>query len=424
LVIGGGLMGSAAAWQLSSLGQQVTLIEQQAQNYTEGSSFGNSRISRCLGPKDDIFAYIQQKTVDEVKYLIQFLNEKPSTKPHHIRNIYTNSPVNYLYEVQQIDEVDAICHEAQQVSYKLVKGDEAMPLFGISLPKNYLLLREFYTYSGTLNPEALINKMQLGVKLYGNEIWYQHQVTKVIKKKEKYLVELINHSSKNITTIITDKVVFAAGPYNPHLLKNIAPYFETLIIPKRVSLSFFKIDKARYLQYKDAQQQRIFDSQPLFSQIGQQFFSMIDSTVEDGVPVIKVGLHYARTKVKDLDEVWHQPLNEDEIKKTKTLLFEYLQFLNVPLENNDLVYCNGQVCVYSETSNNIPYTTNLINLETKKVDPNAVVIGGMSGIGAKGCLTYGLLAANLLLGKEEADRLYKLMQLELGCERLMREIGL
>jgi sarcosine oxidase len=46
VVVGGGAMGSAAAWQLASRGHEVTLLEQFEPGHTNGSSHGSSRIFR------------------------------------------------------------------------------------------------------------------------------------------------------------------------------------------------------------------------------------------------------------------------------------------------------------------------------------------------------------------------------------------
>jgi sarcosine oxidase len=53
VVIGGGVMGSAAAWQLASRGYGVTLLERSVPGHTEGSSHGSSRIFRLAYP--DVF---------------------------------------------------------------------------------------------------------------------------------------------------------------------------------------------------------------------------------------------------------------------------------------------------------------------------------------------------------------------------------
>ena len=58
------------------------------------------------------------------------------------------------------------------------------------------------------------------------------------------------------------------------------------------------------------------------------------------------------------------------------------------------------------TKTEIPYVTNILN--ESKIDQSFVLAGGMSGIGAKGSLTYGLIAANLLLNKKDTSAfLYK-----------------
>jgi sarcosine oxidase len=50
IVVGGGAMGSAAAWWLARRGRDVTLIEQYEQGHRRGSSHGGSRIFRMAYP--------------------------------------------------------------------------------------------------------------------------------------------------------------------------------------------------------------------------------------------------------------------------------------------------------------------------------------------------------------------------------------
>src|SRR5664279_2437582 len=49
-VIGGGVMGSASAWQLAMRGHRVVLIEQYAPGHLRGASHGSSRIFRHAYP--------------------------------------------------------------------------------------------------------------------------------------------------------------------------------------------------------------------------------------------------------------------------------------------------------------------------------------------------------------------------------------
>jgi glycine/D-amino acid oxidase-like deaminating enzyme len=46
IVVGAGVMGSAAAYQLAKDGRQVLLLEQFQIGHTRGSSHGGSRITR------------------------------------------------------------------------------------------------------------------------------------------------------------------------------------------------------------------------------------------------------------------------------------------------------------------------------------------------------------------------------------------
>ena len=46
LVVGGGVMGSAAAWQLARRGRDVVLLERFAPGHAHGASHGTSRIYR------------------------------------------------------------------------------------------------------------------------------------------------------------------------------------------------------------------------------------------------------------------------------------------------------------------------------------------------------------------------------------------
>ena len=84
-------------------------------------------------------------------------------------------------------------------------------------------------------------------------------------------------------------------------------------------------------------------------------------------------------------------------------------------------YYSGYSCVYSLTESEIPYVTNVI-LDSS-VDPNFVLAGGMSGIGAKGSLTYGLIAANLLLNKKDTSVMYQKTIAAFGSDRLREDLS-
>ncbi|WP_435298690.1 FAD-dependent oxidoreductase [Timonella sp. A28] len=60
VVIGGGAMGSAAAWQLAQRGRSVALLEQFDAQHRQGSSHGGSRIYRSTYAQDEYLSLMRQ----------------------------------------------------------------------------------------------------------------------------------------------------------------------------------------------------------------------------------------------------------------------------------------------------------------------------------------------------------------------------
>jgi hypothetical protein len=149
---------------------------------------------------------------------------------------------------------------------------------------------------------------------------------------------------------------------------------------------------------------------------------MIENYDDNGMPILKVGGHFLRTTISDLNEVWKMELDEQEIEWSKTNTLEYLRMLNLPIQDEDLQFVRGYSCVYSLTDSEIPYVTNAVSSEME-IDPNFILVGGMSGIGAKGALSYGLMASNLLLGKNDTSLVYQKAMQALGTDRLLEDLS-
>ena len=96
VVIGGGLMGSSAAWHLSNMGSSVLLLEKQDVEYNQGSSYGEARIARSNNRGNDIWSYLHNNSVAETGKLIRFLQKADPTNTYAIEDIYTTSPVTYV----------------------------------------------------------------------------------------------------------------------------------------------------------------------------------------------------------------------------------------------------------------------------------------------------------------------------------------
>lgn len=421
VVIGGGLMGSSTAWELSKYGQNVLLVEQQDSIYTFGSSFGETRISRSLGPNQDIFSFLQQTSVSETKDLIDFLNEGELEELHAMEEIYTTSPVTYMYSKSQLNEVEELLN-GQPVKYEYASNsEEAKEKFGMKISDTMMVIREFEPYSGTLNPKVLIEKLHQGIRKSGNRIDYNQKVTSIKKEDGFYEINIKDAKTGTNKTILSKKVVAAAGPYNGTLVKDIAPYFDSLISSKRLFLSFLKIDSDKYAMFTIDQKKKLQESYPVAYLNSEIFYSMIEEYDEKDNPLLKVGGHFLRTDIEDLDKVWSMDLTTQEIKWSKENTADYLVKLDLPVKFSDLEYVRGYSCVYSLTPSEIPYVSHALKNETE-IDSSFVLIGGMSGVGAKGSLAYGLVAADLILGKRNDSSMYQKTKSALGAERLIKDI--
>jgi glycine/D-amino acid oxidase-like deaminating enzyme len=422
VVVGGGLMGSSSAWQLSKSGTKVLLIEQQNFPYTFGSSYGETRISRSLGPKNDVFSDLQQSSVRETQKLIEFLNESDPSTSHSMEDIYVTSPITYIYYQKALEEVNAIL-DGQSDDHEFASNpDEALDLFGMSIPDSAMVIREYKKYSGTLNPKVLLSKLHAGIRACGNEILFGDRIFSVLKMNGFYELVLSNAKNGEKRIIHAEKIVCAAGAYTGKILHKCAPYIAQLITPKRVFLGFVQIDHKVYSTFSDEQKKRLMEFYPVANINDAFFYSMIDEIDRDGNPILKIGGHLIRREVDSLHKVWQKELSPEEIDWCKQNTADYLTSLKLPVTLSDLHYLKGNTCVYTMTKSEVPYVTNILTADSSP-DPNFVIMAGLSGIGAKGSLGYGLIAANILLGKNESTSTSEIATTKaLGFDRLIKDL--
>ena len=424
IVIGGGLMGSSTAWQLARAGQNVLLLEKQASEYTEGSSLGEARIARSLGGEGDIWSYMHNRTVAEVEELIAFLN---SHEPGHSMNdIYTTSPVSYVRHRTHASRIESI-QQNQVDRYEYAKTpQEADELFDLAMPPDTIMWREYKEHSGTINPQALIAYLHKALVLLQGDVQYRNQVDELTRDGSGYSLLVTNTETGASRRISAGKVVSAAGPYTGRLLENVAPYFDSLINPQRVFLAFFAIDPEIYHSWAEADKQRFSDLYPAINSTDPtpegSFFTMLEGQTPQGSPIIKIGGHFQRSDISDLDSVWQEELTKAEIQWSRESTSRHLSLLDLEIGEEDLHYVQGYSCVYSLTANEFPYVTPVRN-DLGEPDPNLVVVAGLSGVGAKGALAYGLIASNLILSEDEPDPMYQKAKAAFGYDRLVSDLS-
>ena len=428
IVIGGGLMGSSTAWHLSDQGSSVLLLEKQDSIYTEGSSFGDARIARSSNRGNDIWSYLHNSSVAETQKLIAYLQKADVSHEYKMEDVYTTLPVTYVGRTTIYERLYASLIR-QKVDYEMaVTPEEAKSKFDVVLPDSVLLQREYNKFSGTVNPHKLIQYLHKAIVQKGNKIQYNRKVLDVKFNENSQLYEITYEDGKKggVHLLHTKKVISAAGPYTGKLLENIAPYFDTLINPQRVFLAFLKINKEAYEKLSHDEKTKILDYYPVInSSKGTRdgsFFSMIEYFDEYNIPVIKIGGHFQRSEIAILDDVWSQELSDSEINWSISSTHNYFKQLNLPIAENNIELVKGYSCVYSLTGTEIPFVTPIINKD-QSPNENFIVLGGLSGVGAKGAMTYGLLAANTLNKKTRNDSMYLHVTQELGFERLKSVVG-
>lgn len=423
VVIGGGLMGSSTAWQLARSGQRVLLLEKQGEVYTQGSSFGEARISRSLGPPGDIWSYMHNRTVAEAGKLIAFLNQHGDAAS--MSDIYTTSPVNYVRRADQSERVAYLPEQSDR--YELATSSEqAKEMFGLTMPDDAFIVREYKEHSGTINPAALIAILHRGTNLHGGQVAYNQQVTRLVRIDDAFELDVADTRTGISETLTVGKVVSAAGPYTGALLGEVAPDFDRLITPKRVFLAFFEVKPRFWNALSSTEQQRLKDLFPAINSTipgrSGSSFSMIERYTERGTPIIKIGGHFQRTDVQDLDSVWKESLSDDEIAWARKSVLKHLSLLGVGLTAENLPLVSGYSCVYSLTASEVPYVTHAPKSDGSP-DPNLVVVAGLSGVGAKGSMAYGVMAADSLLGRSESDAVYLAARDAFGFDRMQRDVA-
>jgi glycine/D-amino acid oxidase-like deaminating enzyme len=422
VVVGGGLMGSSTAWHLARAGQRVLLLEKQGAVYTEGSSFGDARISRSLGPPGDIWSYMHNRTVSEMKELIAVLNEHGDSLD--MDAVYTTSPVNYVRHKSQLNRVDYLPLQADRYEIATTPK-EAVERFGVSMPIDAYMVREYKDHSGTINPAAVIKLLHRGIETLGGHVAYGQRVMRLTRAGDAYELGVSDLESGSMETLIVPKVVSAAGPYTGSLLIDVAPEFDRLVTPKRVYLAFFEVTPQFWDGLSPSEQLGLRNLFPAINSTvpgrATGSFSMVERFTPRGTPILKIGGHFQRTDISDLDAVWQEELSEDEEQWARDRLLHHLSLLGVGMGDEHLQLDVGYSCVYSLTGSEVPYVTFAPGVDGAP-DPNLVVIAGLSGVGAKGSLAYGVIATDLLLGRTETDPVYLAAREAFGFERLQKDI--
>ena len=202
VVIGGGAMGSAAAWHLAGRGRDVLLLERFAAGHTEGASHGASRNFNQ--------AYSDRTYVPMLVEALPLWRELEAESG--VALLETTGIVNHGAN-PAFDTVHDALHAAG-IPAEFVPLDEAAERWpGIRFDSRVLLTPQ----SGRLNADRSVAALQSGARGRGADVRHGARVTtlRVVGDDE---VHVSFESSGSSETVVARRVVVSVGAWTSKLL--------------------------------------------------------------------------------------------------------------------------------------------------------------------------------------------------------------
>ena len=199
-VIGGGVMGSAAAWQLALRGHRVVLFEQYGPGHTRGASHGSSRIFR--------HAYPTRRYVTLAARSARLWRQLERVDGQHF---YARTGAVDHGDPATLHALAQALNEAG-LEHSLLRPSAAQ-LQWPGLRFDTMVLH--HAEAGRLHADHAVAAMQRRASAEGAEIWHNSPVTGL--RTHAAGVRVLNASG----SLRFDQVVVAAGAWTTELLAGV-----------------------------------------------------------------------------------------------------------------------------------------------------------------------------------------------------------
>lgn len=358
IVVGGGVMGAAAAWQLAARGADVTLLEQFAPGHERGASHGSSRIFR-LAYTDDAYVGLAQQS------LMLW------------RQLEHDTSVGVLTLTGAVDHGDPTAIEALHAALRragapasVMTPDEAAGQWpGLRFDTAVLVHRD----AGRLHADRAVEALKIAAVRAGADIRHHAPVTSVAASGRGQAAIVTDEGQE----LVAGSVVVAAGAWTAKLLRDVS------LPPMRVTLE----QPAHFTPHDAGTPWPSFIHHP-----GAGFSGPLGSAAyglgsEDGV---KVGFHAVGPDF-DPDESTRN-VDADRL----AALQDYARAW-VPGVDPD--HPEPITCTYTLTPDQ--------HFVIDRAGP-ITVLAGFSGHGFKFAPAVGVMAADLVLEGRSADALFAL----------------
>jgi sarcosine oxidase len=207
VVVGGGVMGSAAAWQLAKRGAEVTLLEQFDPRHDKGASHGSSRIFR--------YAYADQTHVRLAQRADLLWRELERDSGRSLLTV--TGGVDHGPEAP-VRALHAALHEAGAEA-ELLSPDEASALWAGLRFDNHVV---FHPAAGRLHADDSVVAFQEAAALFGATVRHGVQVAEISATRGGVVVTTTSGEE-----VAADRAVVSAGAWTPVLLPQLAGLLRT-----------------------------------------------------------------------------------------------------------------------------------------------------------------------------------------------------
>ncbi|MGV9269130.1 N-methyl-L-tryptophan oxidase [Kitasatospora sp. NPDC003701] len=203
VVVGGGVMGSSAAWHLAARGHRVTLLEQFAPGHSRGSSHGSSRIFRLAYP-EPFYVSLALRALP----LWRRLEEETGTRLLDLTGAVDHGPTAATSALHRA--LTAAGRPAELLDPSQVA--ERWP--GLRADTSAL----FHPEAGRLHADDSVAAFQRAAEGHGAEVRHGVGVRRLAVRGRG--VELVTDGGE---VIVAEHVVVAVGGWAPRLLSGLVP---------------------------------------------------------------------------------------------------------------------------------------------------------------------------------------------------------
>ncbi|EGC35616.1 hypothetical protein DICPUDRAFT_97844 [Dictyostelium purpureum] len=369
IVVGGGIIGSSACYQIAKDGLKVLMLEQFKQSHDYGSSHGDGRIIR--------FSYPETVYIELAKLAYPFWND--IEKESNTKLLHTTGGLDFGTKDHQalLDLIDS--YKRHNIPYEILNKKDAEVRFPqFEFKEDDLII--FQKDSGVLYATKAVNSMYALAKRFGATVKDSKKVLR-IKVESRDLITVL---CEDQSVYKTKKIVLACGGWTNELL-----YRSQLDLTLPVEITQEKVfywvpkenEKASsidFTQYKNPVS-IYYDKEEIFYSLPQ-----ID------IRGVKIGYHHSGSVLhKMADNHDNKPVyNENSLNKLKKFVKNYMPNLNNEKEFHSVT------CHYTNT----PDWHFIIDKHPRF--SNIVIASTCSGHGFKFAPAIGKLLCFLVRDKE------------------------